>query len=129
MSNEIVDVRKRDHLLSNDVYHILNICAVIVFPAVGTLYFALAGIWGLPAAEKVIGTIVAIDAFLGVLVKVGERSYDKSNAKFDGNINVFKTPEKTTYLLELNTAPDKLETMQTATFKVVQANGVATVPQ
>ena len=36
-------------------------------PALGTLYFALAGIWGLPYGEQLVGTITAIDTFLGVI--------------------------------------------------------------
>ena len=40
--------------------------AQIYLPALATLYFALASIWGLPYVEQVVGTITAIDTFLGV---------------------------------------------------------------
>ena len=54
--------------LSNKMYDILKWVAQYLLPALGTLYFALAGIWGFPYGEEVVGTITAIDAFLGVLL-------------------------------------------------------------
>ncbi len=48
-----------------------------VFPAVGTLYFALAGIWGLPYGEQIVGTITAFDTFLGVILGISKSKYDK----------------------------------------------------
>lgn len=75
-------------LLSNKVYDKLKFLAVILLPALGTLYFGLAGIWGLPKAEEVVGTIVVLDAFLGVLLQLSNKSYQNSDARFDGAINV-----------------------------------------
>jgi len=109
---------KRDHLLSNQFYDILHIFALIIFPALGTAYFALADIWGLPAAQQVLGTIVVIDTFLGVLVKVGQASYNSSNSRFDGTMRVLETPEKKTFTLELNTPVEDLDKTDTVTFKV-----------
>jgi hypothetical protein len=34
------------------------------------LYFALAKIWGLPYGAEIVGTITAVDAFLGALLKI-----------------------------------------------------------
>lgn len=48
-----------------------------LFPAAGTLYFALAGIWGLPYGEQIVGTITAIDTFLGVILGLSKSRYDK----------------------------------------------------
>ena len=53
---------------TNKTYDILKHVAQLVLPAAGTLYFALAGIWGFPYGEEVVGTITAIDAFLGVVL-------------------------------------------------------------
>lgn len=62
--------------MSNRTYDILKYIAQIVLPAIGTLYFALAGIWNLPYGEQVVGTITAIDAFLGTLLKISSNNYD-----------------------------------------------------
>ena len=63
--------------LSNEVYDILKFVAQIVLPAAGTLYFALAGIWGWPYGEQIVGTITAVDAFLGALLGISTAAYNK----------------------------------------------------
>jgi hypothetical protein len=67
--------RKRMIKLSNDQYDLLKWIAQILLPALGTLYFALANIWGLPYGEQIVGTITAIDAFLGVLLGISSNTY------------------------------------------------------
>lgn len=63
--------------LNNKTYDILKFIAQIVLPALGTLYFALASIWGLPYGEQIVGTITAIDAFLGTLLGLSSIGYNK----------------------------------------------------
>lgn len=64
--------------MSNKTYDILKFIAQIVLPAIGTLYFALASIWGLPYGEQIVGTITAVDAFLGALLGISSANYNKS---------------------------------------------------
>lgn len=64
-------------LLSNKQYDILKWVAQILLPALGTLYFALAGIWGFPFGEQIVGTITAIDTFLGVILGISSSQYKK----------------------------------------------------
>ena len=64
--------------LSNKAYDALKWIAQILLPAVGTLYFALSGIWGFPYAEAIVGTITAIDTFIGVLLGISSSQYKKS---------------------------------------------------
>lgn len=63
--------------LDNKVYDILKWIAQILLPAIGTLYFALAQIWGFPYAEQIVGTITAIDCFLGALLGISTLQYKK----------------------------------------------------
>ncbi len=63
--------------MSNETYDRLKYIAQIILPALGTLYFALAGIWGLPYGEQIVGTITAIDAFLGAALKISTNAYEK----------------------------------------------------
>lgn len=65
---------------SNKTYDILKWIAQILLPAVGTLYFALAGIWNLPYGESIVGTITAIDTFLGCILGISSVSYKKKEA-------------------------------------------------
>lgn len=50
---------------------------MVFLPALGTLYFALAGIWNLPCGEQVVGTIAAIDTFMGVILGISSANYNK----------------------------------------------------
>lgn len=63
--------------MSNKLYDVLKFVAQILLPAVGTLYFALAQIWGLPYAEQIVGTITAVDAFLGALLGISTMQYKR----------------------------------------------------
>lgn len=63
--------------ISNKAYDVLKFIAQVVLPALGTLYFALAEIWGLPYGAEIVGTITAVDAFLGALLGVSTSRYKK----------------------------------------------------
>ena len=65
--------------MSNKMYDTLKWIAQILLPALGTLYFALAGIWDFPYAEQVVGTITAVDTFIGVLLGITSAQYKKAN--------------------------------------------------
>lgn len=65
--------------MNNRVYDVLKFLAQILLPALATLYFALAQIWGLPYAEQIVGTITAIDAFLGAILGISTIQYRKEN--------------------------------------------------
>ena len=64
---------------NNKVYDVLKYICQIILPALGTLYFALAGIWGFPYGEQIVGTITAIDTFLGVILGISSMQYKKEN--------------------------------------------------
>lgn len=61
--------------MSNKTYDMLKWIAQILLPAIGTLYFAIAQIWGLPYAEQIVGTIMALDAFLGAVLGISTKAY------------------------------------------------------
>lgn len=67
-------------ILSNKAYDILKWVAQLLLPAVGTLYFAVANIWGLPYGEEIVGTITAIDTFLGVILGISAVRYNGTDA-------------------------------------------------
>lgn len=62
---------------NNKVYDSLKYIAQYVLPALGTLYFALAGIWSLPFGEEIVGTITAVDTFLGVILGISSAQYKR----------------------------------------------------
>lgn len=63
--------------LNSKVYDILKWVALVVLPAIATLYTALAGVWGLPFAEEIPATITAVDLFIGALLGVSTAQYNK----------------------------------------------------
>ena len=65
--------------MSNKLYDVLKWIAMVALPAVGTLCFALAGIWGLPYGEQIVGTITAVDTCVGVLLGISSAQYKKTN--------------------------------------------------
>ena len=64
--------------MSDKVYDVLKWIALILIPAIGTFYFALAGIWGLPYAEAIVGTLTAVDTFLGAILGISTSMYKKN---------------------------------------------------
>ncbi len=70
-------------ILNNRVYDILKWVSLVCLPALGTLYFALAGIWGFPYGEQIVGTIMAIDTFLGALLGISSIQYNKKIGESD----------------------------------------------
>ena len=65
--------------MSNKMYDVLKWIAMVFLPAIATLYFALAGIWGFPYGEEIVGTITAVDTCLGVLLGISSAQYKKNN--------------------------------------------------
>lgn len=61
--------------LNNRLYDILKWIALIVLPAIATLYGALAPTWGWPYAEQIVYTITAIDTFLGTILGISNLQY------------------------------------------------------
>lgn len=104
--------------LSNATYDALKYFAQIVLPGCATLYFALAAIWNLPSPNEVVGTIVAVDTFLGVLLGISSKNYSPPEPKYDGVMNVTTDSERKVFQLELHDDPEPLELKDTVTFKV-----------
>lgn len=92
--------------MSNKTYDILKWVAQIVLPALGTLYFALARIWGFPYGEQIVGTLVAVDTFLGALLKISSDGYSG-----DGELIVDNSdPLKDVYSISIPNYPELLAT-------------------
>lgn len=69
--------------MNNKVYDALKNISLMYLPAASTLYFTLASIWNLPYAEKITGTIAAICAFLGVILKISSNNYNRKKESDD----------------------------------------------
>lgn len=114
-------------ILRNPMYDIIKKVVQVILPAVSSLYFGLASIWGLPAAEQVVGTLAVITTFLGVTLGISSRNYEASGAAYDGNMVVINAPDgvSKTFSLELNGDPEEIAGKDSITFKV-QPTGTPT---
>lgn len=109
----------RQPFLSNRLYDSLKFVAQILLPAVGTLYYGVAVIWHLPKADEVVGTIVVVDTFLGVLLGLSSQKYNNSDVKYAGAIDIERKADGLkVYSLNLNADPELLDQSKEVTFKV-----------
>jgi len=67
--------------MNNKIYDILKFIAQIVLPATATLYIGLAQFWNIPYPQQIGGTIMLVDAFLGTLLGISSKNYNKSIEK------------------------------------------------
>ena len=71
--------------LTNKAYDVLKFIAQILLPALGTLYFALAKIWGFPYAAEIVGTISAVDASWAPCWASARRTTTRSRRRLNRN--------------------------------------------
>lgn len=106
--------------LSNKFYNALKFVALVLLPAVSTLYVALAGVLDLPNVEQVVGTIAAVDTFLGLLLKSASSQYLKG-AGTDGDLIVTEDEgEKYLALGVSRPALQRIPGKDTVTLRVVK---------
>ena len=118
MSNIQPTVEKTP-LFSNRAYDFIKNLVQLYFPAAGTLYASLALLWDFPEPEKIVATIAALTLFLGVTLKVSNRSYNSSQSRFDGALVVDTTDStKDVYSLEVAIPFHELRDKKELTFQV-----------
>jgi hypothetical protein len=114
------DEAPKTPLLNDRVYNILKFFAMILLPAVASLYYALAAIWHLPKAEEIVGSITVVDTLLGTLLGITTGQYNRSGAKYDGELVVEdRNNGKAMFSLELATDVTELDKKKEITFRVV----------
>lgn len=105
-------------ILGDQPYRIIKWLIIIVIPAIGTLYFALAKIWDLPAGEQILGTLIAFQAFLGAIFAVSTSQYNSSDAKYSGEVNITENPEGPSAQIAFNEHPTEFADKKEVIFKV-----------
>lgn len=104
---------------SNKTYDTLKKFVQIRIPAVASLYFGLASIWGLPNPEKVVGTLALITTFLGIMLGVSAKSYNAGDAAYDGNLLISEKDDgNLLYMLDLSESPAGIAEKDSFTLRV-----------
>ena len=107
-------------LLNHKAYQTLKWIAQFCLPGAGTLYFALASIWGLPYGEQVIGSITALNIFFGVILGISSYEYHKTEeANADGQLLIDNSdPSKDIFRLDLGTNLEAIADKRSITLTV-----------
>lgn len=117
--NETTTENKPPFILSDKAYSNVKWLVTIILPAIGTLYFALAVIWGLPSGQQVLGTLIAAQAFLGTIFAVSNAQYNKSDLKYSGEVNIVEHESgENTAQIAFNQHPTEFADKKEVTFKV-----------
>lgn len=112
-------VASKTPLLSNQAYNYLKHIASIGLPLAAALYYALGQIWHFPDVGQVMASIASVNTVLGGVLGYSTATYNSSEAKYAGIIEVAETDAKKIFSLNLNQVPEELEKMAEATFRVV----------
>lgn len=117
--NDSTSQTSKTPLVSNRFYDRLKYIALVILPALGSLYFGIGEIWGLPKIQEVVGTITVIDTFLGLILRQSNKAYQRSDARFDGHIDVIEDEDAKLYSLQVDGDPaEVLEKKDEMLFKV-----------
>lgn len=103
---------------NNAVYDTLKYVAQVVLPAAGALYFTLSQIWGFPNGVEVVGTLAAVDLFLGVVLGISSSAYKNSDEQFDGSIDIYEDEDVKRFTLNVDGDPYEIENKDQIVLKV-----------
>lgn len=107
--------------LTNRTYNILKFTALVLLPGFSAAYFSLSQLWDLPNAEKVVGTAVVIDTFLGLLLRASTSQFNKTDGGTDGDLIVNEEDGQRYLSLGVKeTSFSTIPTKDTVTLKVVR---------
>jgi hypothetical protein len=124
-ANNVAASNTTKSLINNTQYDFLKALAQYVLPAAGVLYYALSGFWGFPHPMEVVGTITAVDTFLGVVLGALKKQYLGSADAFDGTLHLDGTDPNAVVLSKLvvDTPGNMLAGQDSVTLKVQNAAG------
>ena len=107
-------------LIPDKVYNWLKQVALVMLPALSTLYFMLGETWEWNNVAQVVGTIAAIETFLGAFLGLSTKAYNRSDSRFDGALHssIDEATGNKIFALELNEDLEGLEKRSAIVFKV-----------
>lgn len=90
-------------MLSNRVYDALKWITLILLPALGVFYMALAKTWALPYGTEIVSSIAAIDLFLAMLLGISTNKFNVTNPMYRLNlIKLVTNTQATAWVLSTN---------------------------
>jgi len=111
------DSSKTAFIMGDKQYELAKKLVQLWIPACSSAYFGLGSIWGLPAPDKVVGTLAILATFLGVTLHISNSQYQASDLSHDGLISV--TPTEFGSTISLKVDPHDLVDKSLVHLKVV----------
>lgn len=102
------DVLPSTPLLSGRTYEWFKFVATVLLPAAATMYLTLGDLWDFPRTQQVVGTITALNAFLGILIKISSNQYQRDDKNFDGVLVIDDSGPKTVVQTQFTVDPRDL---------------------
>lgn len=121
VAERVVNTDKSLFQLSGRTYDTLKWVAMVFLPALGTLYFTVATLWGLPYVEQTLGTIAAVGTFLGILLGISTKQFWSTTEKTAGLLHIDTSGEADQYYLEVTAPLQDIPNKQAVMFKVVSS--------
>lgn len=84
----MTDSSKTAFIMGDKQYDLAKTLVQLWIPAFSSAYFGLASIWGLPAPDKVVGTLAILATFLGVTLRISTNQYQASGLAHDGTLTI-----------------------------------------
>lgn len=107
-------------LLGNVTYDVVKDVVTLGFPAAVTLYSGLAVVWDWGFSEEVVATGGLVGVFLGVVLKIASKRYEKQPVVYDGELIANDpNPDNDTYRLEFEHGLVEMSTQDEIRLKVV----------
>lgn len=114
------DANTPSPVLTNTTYDIVKDTVTLAFPAAVTLYAGLAVVWGWGFSEEVVATGGLIGVFLGVLLKIASKRYEKLPTQYDGEfIANDPNPDNETFRFDFNNGLSQMAAKDEVRLKVV----------
>ena len=115
MKGSTLDIKELFNM-SDRTYELLKWFVQIFIPALVVFYGVLAGFWGFPNPEAVMGTMSAVALFIGASLKISSANYE---APTDGALNIDESdPMKDTYSFDLQESLFDLSDGDVVSFRV-----------
>ena len=70
------------------LYHALKYIAQVVLPALATFTISVGDVWDIPYSHQIGETIVALDAFMGIVLHISKMNYYEDSGIDGGDYNV-----------------------------------------
>ena len=105
-------------LLSGRQYDYFRNVLHYILPGISATYFTSAKFFEIDNTEPIVGTSAIVMLILSLFLRFSKRSYNASDAKYDGNIMVEHKGATKVFSLNLSSDPLELHKKDKVTFKV-----------